>query len=164
MQIAAGTEIHFRGDAYRIAYCDEQTVLVSKLDNDSDRQLFEREEIERAYVEGEMMPFDHGFKREAWRKNIQLSNTLDSYEFADAEERAQVEYRLPYARFFAENIVGADEQSQSCAEIARNHKHTLVPGASTARRWAARYRDHQFNPTSLIDRRRKSFRRKENYQ
>lgn len=159
MQMTAGAEIHFLGEPYKIVYCDDIDVLVSSLDDRTERQRFSREEINQAYLDGHLLPFEHGFSPDEWRNNIEKSNCLESFEFADECERAQVEYRLPYALYFAKNTVSANEQELRCQEIGAAHDHPTVPTASTARRWASRYIESKFNPASLIDRRRKSFRR-----
>lgn len=158
MQLAVGAEVYFKGTGYHVLYRDDIEVRICEIENRMNRTSFSTEDIMEAYLAGEIVAIEQGFAPEEWSENIANSRDLESMEFANEAERRQVAYRLPYADFFARNIVGAEEQEDRAKEIAELHGHTAFPSASTARRWAVRYRESRFNPTSLIDRRRKSIR------
>lgn len=158
MQLTAGAEVHFKGTGYQVLYCDDIEMRICEIENRTRRASLTIDEVMQAYMEGEIVPYEHGFAPKEWEENIKSSNDLGSLEFADEAERREVEYRLPYADFFAKNIVGGDEQADLVKEIAEAQGHATFPSASTARRWASRYKAARFNPMALIDRRRKSFR------
>lgn len=158
MQLTAGAEVHFKGTGYQVLYCDDIEVRICEIENRAQRATLTTDEVMQAYLDGQIVAYEHGFAPDEWAENIASSNDLGSLEFADEGERRQVKYRLPYAEFFAQSIVGALEQDDRVKEIAEAQGHATFPSASTARRWASRYREARFNPMALIDRRRKSFR------
>ena len=158
MQIAAGMKIDLKGSAYQIVFCDDVQVTLCDINNHKRRQHVEREEFDEAYLLGEVTPYVEGFPPEVWREDSKDAIQPLRADLASPEERADIDYKLPYARYFVENIVSANEQKQVVQQIASELDHSRIPGPSTVRRWASRLKQSGFDPAALIGRRRQSFR------
>lgn len=147
MQFTSNAEIHWNGDLFKILYADDVQVLLEQTDTGKS-EVFPRDQLEVAYMQGQLTPYEHGYTPSEWQANAKLT-----LELANDWERDLVEYRLPYARYFRKNIVSAKNQAAICKEIAKRQGHSVSAPPSTARRWAKRLRDGRDNPAALIDRR-----------
>jgi hypothetical protein len=150
MDFKADTEFELDGVLHRIVFSDFKRVVFEQLDSGLTK-IESREALEGVYTDGNLVPYTYGFDTDVWRSNSHL--TLD---MATDSERRIVEYRLPYARYFALNKVSVIDQDAVCISIGQRFNHNMFAPKSTARRWAAILRAARFNPASLIDRRCKT--------
>ena len=157
MQMAAGMEVHMKGYPYRIVFCDDVEVTLCDLEDRKRRKHIPRDDFDVAFLAGEVTPYIEGFHPEVWRENRDRSEKSLTAAIYSPAAQADIDYKLPYARYFIDNTVGEKEQDEVVQQIAEELGHSRVPGPSTARRWAQKLRASAFNPASLIDRRRKSF-------